>query len=170
MKTETYAICLVKGTFSRRRQFFVSSANLSTFPNGPRNTIRPLVTMSECVLFCTAGEIVDSGWIREHSARRRQSCYCVTRDNKRGLKSLEPTRATGKEVRDNHSVLHFFSSVQFISRWYLCAREGLYALHPVSQEFPQCCLRNSSNIGLIDDGPFSSSHVQNPFSSIFSLL
>ena len=26
------------------------------------------------------------------------------------------------------------SSVQFSSRWYLCAREGPYALHPVSQE------------------------------------
>ena len=35
--------------------------------------------------------------------------------------------------------------------------EGPYALHPVSQQFPQCCPWNSSNIGLIDDGPFSSS-------------
>ena len=29
--------------------------------------------------------------------------------------------------------------IQFNSRWYICAREGTYALHPVSQEFPQCC-------------------------------
>ena len=29
-----------------------------------------------------------------------------------------------------------FSSVQFNSRWYLCAREGPYALHPISGVFP----------------------------------
>ena len=34
-------------------------------------------------------------------------------------------------------------SVQFNSRWYLCARKSPYALHPVSQMFPQRCLRNS---------------------------
>ena len=32
------------------------------------------------------------------------------------------------------------SSVQFSSRWYLCARKSPYALHPVSQKFPQLCL------------------------------
>ena len=26
-------------------------------------------------------------------------------------------------------------TLQFSSRWYLCAREGTYVLHPVSQEF-----------------------------------
>ena len=31
------------------------------------------------------------------------------------------------------------SADQFSSRWYLCAREGPYALHTISQEFPQCC-------------------------------
>ena len=31
-------------------------------------------------------------------------------------------------------------SVQFSSRWYLCARKSLYVLHPVSQKFPQRCL------------------------------
>ena len=30
--------------------------------------------------------------------------------------------------------------VQFSSRWYLCARKSPYALHPVSQKFPQRCL------------------------------
>ena len=30
-------------------------------------------------------------------------------------------------------------SVHFSLRWYLCAREGPYAPHPVSEEFPQCC-------------------------------
>ena len=29
------------------------------------------------------------------------------------------------------------SSVQFSSRWYLCAWKSPYALHPVSQKFPQ---------------------------------
>ena len=45
--------------------------------------------------------------------------------------------------------------VKFSSRQCLCARESPYALHTISQEFPQCCLWNSSNVGLIDNGPFS---------------
>ena len=32
--------------------------------------------------------------------------------------------------------------------WYVCA-----ALHPISQKFPHCCLWNSLNVRLIDDGP-----------------
>ena len=35
--------------------------------------------------------------------------------------------------------LYTDSSVQFSSRWYLCARKSPYALHPVSQKFPQRC-------------------------------
>ena len=47
-----------------------------------------------------------------------------------------------------------FSSVQFKMVYnYLCARESPYALHPGSLEFPQRCFWNSSNLGLIDDGP-----------------
>ena len=48
------------------------------------------------------------------------------------------------------------SSVQF--KLYLCARKCPYALHPVSQTFPQRCLWNNSNARLIDDGP-----VYSPF-------
>ena len=32
------------------------------------------------------------------------------------------------------------SSVPFNSRWYLCARQSSYVLHPVSQIFPQRCI------------------------------
>ena len=46
-----------------------------------------------------------------------------------------------------------YSSVQFSSRWHLCARE----------EFPQCCLQNRSNVGLTDDGPFTSSQGRSSF-------
>ena len=48
------------------------------------------------------------------------------------------------------------SSVQF--KLYLCARKCPYALHPVSQMFPQCCLWNSYNARLIVGGP-----VYSPF-------
>ena len=48
------------------------------------------------------------------------------------------------------------SSVQFSSRWYLCARKIPYALHSVSQKFPQRCLWNGSNVRLTDDGFLSS--------------
>ena len=51
---------------------------------------------------------------------------------------------------------HLFGPVQFSSRWYLGALKSPYALYPVSQKFPQCCLWNSSNVCLIDDGPLLS--------------
>ena len=40
-------------------------------------------------------------------------------------------------------------------------------LHHVSQKFPQCCLWNSSNIGLADDGLFSSFHRRSSSTSYF---
>ena len=47
-------------------------------------------------------------------------------------------------------------SVQFSSRWYLCARKSPYVLHPVSKRFPQRHLWNGFNVRLIEDGPLSS--------------
>ena len=55
-----------------------------------------------------------------------------------------------------HSGIWYIPSVQFSSRWYLCGQKSPYALHPVSQTFPQRCLWNSSNVRLINDGPPSS--------------
>ena len=52
--------------------------------------------------------------------------------------------------------------VQFSSRWYLCAQKSPYALHPVSQKFPQ-----SSNVRLIDDGPLSSFQGRSSSASAF---
>ena len=49
------------------------------------------------------------------------------------------------------------TTVQFSSRWYLCTRKSPYAIHPVTQKFPQRCHSNGSNVRLIDDGPLSSS-------------
>ena len=60
------------------------------------------------------------------------------------------------------------SSVQFSPRWYLCARKSPYALHPVSQKFPQRCLWNSSNVRLTDDGPFSSFQGRSSSASSFN--
>ena len=45
-------------------------------------------------------------------------------------------------------------SVQFSSRWYLCAWKIPYALHPICQKFPQLCLWNGSNVRLIDLSSF----------------
>ena len=44
----------------------------------------------------------------------------------------------------------------FNSRWYLSARKSPYAIHPVSDKFPQCGFWNSSNISLIEIGHVSS--------------
>ena len=65
-----------------------------------------------------------------------------------------------RRAKPAHGVKRFYRgficSVEFNSRWYLCARKSPYALHPVSQKFPQRCIWNVSNIRLIDDGPLSS--------------
>ena len=54
------------------------------------------------------------------------------------------------------------------SRWYLCAWEGPYALHPSLKSLvPQRCPWKSSNVGLIDDGPFSSSQGRSLSASSF---
>ena len=52
----------------------------------------------------------------------------------------------------------FFTSVQFSSRWCLCAQKSLYALYPVSRTFPQRCRWNGSNVRLIDDDRLPSLH------------
>ena len=47
-------------------------------------------------------------------------------------------------------------SVKFTSVWFLCTRKSpqlAYTLHPVPQKFPRRCLRNGSNVHLIDNGP-----------------
>ena len=60
------------------------------------------------------------------------------------------------------------SSVQFSSRWYLCARKSPHALHPISQTFPQRCLWNGSNVRLTDDGPLSSFQGRSSSASSFN--
>ena len=43
-------------------------------------------------------------------------------------------------IKLSHKQTHIQNlSVQFSSRWYLCAQKSPYALHPVSQMFPQHC-------------------------------
>ena len=46
-------------------------------------------------------------------------------------------------------------SFSFSSRWHRSARKGPYALHPVSQQSPQGCPRNSANICLVEHRSFS---------------
>ena len=58
-------------------------------------------------------------------------------------------------------------SVQFSSRCYLCAWKGPYALHPVSQKFPQCPLQNGSSVHLIDNGLLSSFQGRSSSTSSF---
>ena len=47
-------------------------------------------------------------------------------------------------------------ALHFSSGWYLWARKSPYALHPVSEQFPQCRIWSGSNARPIDDGPLSS--------------
>ena len=60
------------------------------------------------------------------------------------------------------------SSVHFSSRWCLCARKSPYELHSVSQQFPQRCLWNDSNVRLIEDNPLSSFQRRLPSASSFN--
>ena len=49
----------------------------------------------------------------------------------------------------------FSFSFSFSSRWHRSARKGPYSLHPVSQQSPQGCPRNSANICLVEHRSFS---------------
>ena len=60
-----------------------------------------------------------------------------------------------------------FMSIQFSSRWYLCARKSPHALHPIFQKFPQRRLWNGSTVRLIDDGPLSSFQGRSSSASSF---
>ena len=42
--------------------------------------------------------------------------------------------------------LRLFVSVEFSSKWYLCARKSPYALHPLCQKLPVLHLSNGSNV------------------------
>ena len=71
------------------------------------------------------------------------------------------TTTTTTTINKQQTTTVQLSSVQCSSRWYLCAREGPFSLHPVSQVFPQCCPWDSSNVGLMwDDGRWQQ-HVNN---------
>ena len=58
----------------------------------------------------------------------------------------------------------FYELVRFSSVHGICAlgKAHKYALHRVSQKFPQRCLWNGSNVHLIDDGPLSSFQGRSP--------
>ena len=57
-----------------------------------------------------------------------------------------------------------FSSVQ--DGIYVIGKASIYALHAISQKFPQCCLWNSSNVRLTD-GPLSSFQERSSSASSF---
>ena len=50
--------------------------------------------------------------IDEEKSQQNVCTTNVTRSHKRGLKSLEPIRATGKEVKDNRYVHHLAHTLQ----------------------------------------------------------
>ena len=45
-----------------------------------------------------------------------------------------------------------YSSVQFSSRWYLCAQKSPYVLYPVSQQFPNIAFKRRGGIFAVCDG------------------
>ena len=84
-----------------------------------------------------------------------------TQTNKYRHKQTNTDTNKGNVSKENKH-RHKQKKVQFSSRWYLCAQKIPYALHPVSQKFPQC-----SNVRLIDDGPLSSFQGRSSSASAF---
>ena len=81
--------------------------------------------------------------------------------------SYETARALQKWLTEIalHEIL-VLSSVQF--KMVSMRSEPPYALHPISQKFPQRCLRNGSKVRLIDDGPLSSFQGRSSSASSFN--
>ena len=77
-----------------------------------------------------------------------------------------------RKKQKKHSDKFFLS---FRKRQFSSVQDGIcslggkktYALHHVSQKFPQRCFRNGSNVRLIDDGPLSSFQGRSSSASYF---
>ena len=65
---------------------------------------------------------------------------------------------------------HLYWNIQFNYSIFSSVQDGIYTLgkvHMRSQVFPQCCLWNSSNVCLSDDGPLSSCQGRPSSASFF---
>ena len=60
--------------------------------------------------------------------------------------------------------------MQFSSRWDQCTWKSTYALQPVFQKFPQCCLWNSANVRLVKDVPLSSGSLRWDLAFLFGFI
>ena len=78
-----------------------------------------------------------------------------------------PQRLTGRYVSNIRLFAATVALSQFSSRWYLYHQKSLYALHSVSQTFPQSCPLNGSSVRLIDNDPLSPFQGRSSSTSFF---
>ena len=82
-----------------------------------------------------------------------------------GNSSLCADKVVSIRVIVNKKMTPSICSVQFSSRWYLCAQKSPCALHPISCKFPQCRRWNGSIVCLINNGPQVASPAPQHFRS-----
>ena len=91
-------------------------------------------------LFSHKTQIYNKHLVNENAIQRKK----VINSQNTDTQSFGLCRNTQSPARQHQNVGMYsivqFSSVQFSSRWYICASKSSHALHPVSQKFPQCCL------------------------------
>ena len=103
-------------------------------------------------------------WTEIHPSH---SLSCVTCGLHQLFISMQGLRSVSTTHFVHHNPKLIPMTVQFSSRWYLCARKSPSAHHTVTQKFSQCFLRNSSNVRPIDDGPLSSFQGRSSSASSF---
>ena len=96
---------------------------------------------------------------------------CVTSLSQNAQQRCSLRKALSASQQSKQDYHNLPPPVQFSSRWYLCAWKSPYALHPVSQKFPQRCLWNGSSVHLIMmalSRPFKEDHLVLPLSTPLS--
>ena len=75
-----------------------------------------------------------------HHTQRFAPLLIITSPSLVNVPWIRAISFTGPSVWNNLPFPEQHGRTLFSSGWYLCAWKSPYALHPVSQKFPQCCL------------------------------
>ena len=99
---------------------------------------------------CPAGKIPNQEQtILQISREKRKEAYWQTSSAAASCRACCSSWSVPSETRPHLAYSppcrHLNNSVQFSSRWYLCAWKSPYVLHLISQKLPQQCLWNGSN-------------------------
>ena len=118
--------------------------------------IRPIVMITGMIMdFIMMAVWLSTNWILAamFSAAPLMFLSRIVNISGKALKSAKPKLVSRKSVFLSICLplcISIFFSFSFCSRWHRSARKDPYALRPVSQQYPQGCLRKSADVCLVE--------------------